>query len=87
MVCSQVGSYVICKCILHFFDRVERKLEYFATLCSHFNDGAVLMRPIRGVYMSVSHQHLRPIYGEPILLNPTAKVMSAPPILVTLNQV
>ena len=39
--------------------RVERKLDYFATLCSHFADGAVLMRPIKGVYMQVNHQHLR----------------------------
>ena len=35
--------------------RVERKLDYFATLCSHFQDGAVLMRPIKGVYMQVNH--------------------------------
>ena len=46
--------------------RVERRIDYFATLASHYNDGAVLMRPINGVYVHVTHEHLRPVFEEPI---------------------
>ena len=46
--------------------RVERRIDYFATLASHYKDGAVLMRPIKGVYVHVTHEHLRPVWGLPI---------------------
>ena len=46
--------------------RVERRIDYFATLASHYKDGAVLMRPIKGVYVHVTHEHLRPVFEEPI---------------------
>ena len=60
--------------------RVERKLDYFATLCSHFADGAVLMRPIKGVYMQVNHQHLRPVYGQVVLQEPPPKPTPTTPV-------
>ena len=46
--------------------RVERRIDYFATLASHYKDGAVLMRPIKGVYVHVTHEHLRPVFDDPI---------------------
>ena len=46
--------------------RVEQRIDYFATLASHYEDGAVLMRPIKGVYVHVTHEHLRPVFGFPI---------------------
>ena len=45
--------------------RVERRIDYFATLASHYKDGAVLMRPIKGVYVHITHEHLRPVFEEP----------------------
>ena len=46
--------------------RVERRIDYFATLASHYKDGALLMRPIKGVYVHVTHEHLRPVFEDPI---------------------
>ena len=46
--------------------RVERRIDYFATLASHYEDGAILMRPMKGVYVHVIHEHLRPVFEEPI---------------------
>lgn len=42
--------------------RVERQWDYFATLSAYYRDGAILMRPIKGVFRQLSHENLRPIY-------------------------
>ena len=44
--------------------RVERQWDYFATLSAHYRDGAILMRPVRGVFRQVIHENLRPVYVE-----------------------
>ena len=55
--------------------RVERRIDYFATLASHYMDGAILMRPIKGVYVHVTYEHLRPVFGPPIFDITTPKTV------------
>jgi hypothetical protein len=48
--------------------RVERQWDYFATLSAHYRDGAILMRPVKGVFRQVTLHHLRPVYTIPAVL-------------------
>lgn len=58
--------------------RVERQWDYFATLSAYYRDGAILMRPIKGVFRQLSHENLRPIY-RPIEKQKTTPLPAAKP--------
>ena len=44
--------------------RLEKQWDYLATLSAHYRDGAILMRPIKGVFRQVTYEHLRPVYHQ-----------------------
>ena len=61
--------------------RVEKQWDYFATVSAHYRDGAILMRPIKGVFRQVTYEHLRAIYNQtiaPMLPAPTIRPVFAP---------
>ncbi len=49
--------------------RVERRWDYFATLSAHYEDGAILMRPVKGVFRQITFHHLRPVYTTPVFID------------------
>ncbi|XP_059094210.1 protein unzipped-like isoform X2 [Tigriopus californicus] len=44
---------------------IKKNYDYTATLLSHYKDGAILMRPIKGVFQRTSFDSFRPLYGSP----------------------
>jgi len=58
--------------------RVEHKWDYFATLSAHFRDGAILMRPVQGVFRHIVHEHVQPILEDKLASTTMTGVTAMP---------
>ncbi len=51
---------------------IRRKFDYSATLLAHYDDGAILTRPIRGRFQVTTLDNFAPIYSREVSLSEAA---------------